>query len=90
MFFKSINQCLEFLIGHIDGLYRQAYLTFFAINFDNAGLDFLTDFKNVFDLLYVVVGNLRDVDESIHAVLKFDERAKGGDLGDFTLKTAID
>ena len=59
--------------------------TVLAVDFDHTGTHGITHIHYVLHSLNPVTAQLRDMDESINAVLKLHEGPKGGDLGDHTL-----
>ena len=72
---------LDLIVGHRHSADRKTDTALATINLDNTSLDFLADIKSILDLLDAVVGDLGDVNKTVHAVLELDERAEGSDLG---------
>ena len=83
-------ESLELFVAHRHGADRKTDTALAAVDLDDAGLDFLTDFESVLDLLDALIGYLGDVDETVDTVLELDERTERSDLGDLALDGGAD
>ena len=83
-------ESLELFIAHRHSADRKTDTALAAIDLDNAGFDFLTDFESVLDLLDALIGDLGDVNETVNTILELDERTERSDLGDFALNGGAD
>ena len=77
---SSFAAGLAFLEVRLDQ--RQADLPLVGVDLDDADLDALANLDHVLRVLDLVVRQLRDVQQPLEALLKLDEDAEVGDLGD--------
>ena len=69
-------------LGPLHAFARQADLAFAGIDLEDLDLDLLADFDDLFGVLDLVVGQLRNVQQAFQAVFQADENAEIGQLGD--------
>ena len=68
------------LFGPLDPFPRQTDLSFVRVDAQDLYLDLLADLHHLFRVFHLVVGQFRNVQQTLQAVLQADEHTEIGDL----------